>query len=135
LPVHFPPGWPSTPAFQLRLYIPDLDLPQTSLIVLVQVHVDGEMGIDVSHLVLEALRDADNQVVDQGSDSAESSDVLAGAMVKLNVDDVLLGVREVDGEMAEVLAELALERVRCATCWIGGSVAYLGDLRLLRVLI
>jgi hypothetical protein len=92
----FPPASSSVPAFQLRLCIPDLNLPQTSLIVLVQVYIDGEMGIDVSHLILEALRDADNQVVDQGSDCAESSDVLAGAMVQLDVDDVLLWVREVD---------------------------------------
>jgi hypothetical protein len=65
------------------------------------------MGIDVSHLVLETLRDADNQVIDQCSDCAESSDVLAGAVVELDVDDILLGVREVDCEMAKVLAELA----------------------------
>jgi len=87
-----------------RIYIPDLNLPQSSLVILVQVHVDGEMGIDVSHLVFETLRDADNQVVDQGSDCAESSNILAGAVVELNVDDVLLGVREVHCEMAEVLA-------------------------------
>jgi hypothetical protein len=92
------------------------------------------MGIDESHLVLETLRDADNQVVDQRSDCAESGDVLTSAVVQLDVDDILLGVREVDCEMAEVLAKLALEWVRCATCWIGGSVAYLGDPRLLRVL-
>ena len=101
---------------QLKRYVPDLDLPQTSLIVLVQVHVDGEMGIDVSHLVLEALRNANNQVVDQGSDCAESSDILAGAVVEFNVDDILLGVREVDCQMAEVLTELPLEWVRCVTC-------------------
>jgi len=92
----FPSARSSVPAFQLRLCIPDLNLPQTSLIVLFQVHINGEMGIDESHLVLEALRDADNQVVDQGSDCAESSDVLAGAMVQFDVDDVLFRVREVD---------------------------------------
>jgi hypothetical protein len=66
------------------------------------------MGIDISHLVLKALRDADNQVVDQGSDCAESSNVLAGAVVQLDVDDILLWVGEVDCEMAEIFAELAL---------------------------
>lgn len=65
------------------------------------------MGIDKSHLVLEPLRDADNQVVNQSSDCAESSDILAGAVMELNVYDVLLRMREVHREMAEVLAELA----------------------------
>jgi len=74
------------------------------------------MGVDVSHLVLKSLRDANDQVVDQGSHCAKSSDILACAVVKLNVDDVLLRVGEVDCEMAEVFAELALCWVRCAPC-------------------
>jgi hypothetical protein len=113
--------------------VPDLNLPQTSLVVLVQVHVDGEMGVNVSHLVLEALCDTDNQVVDESSDCAEGSNILAGAVVKLDVDDILLWVGEVDCEMAEVLGELALGRVRCATFSIRYSVPYLEDPRLLLV--
>ncbi len=46
----------------------------------------GEMGIDVAHLVLEALGDADDQVVDEGADCAEGGDVLADAMVDLDAD-------------------------------------------------
>ncbi len=65
------------------------------------------MSIDVSHLVLEALRYADDQVVDVGSDCSEGGDVLARAMVDLNADDVLLGARKVDGQVAQVLGELA----------------------------
>jgi hypothetical protein len=65
------------------------------------------MGIDVSHLVFEALRDTDNQVVNQGSDCAESSDILASAVVQLNIDDVFLWVRKIHREMTEVLAKLA----------------------------
>lgn len=87
--------------------IPDLNLEQASLLVLLDVDVDGEMGVDVAHLVLEALGDTDDQVVDDGSDGAESSDALAAAMVELNVDEVLLGVGEGNREVAEVLAELA----------------------------
>lgn len=45
--------------------------------VLLDVDVDGEMGIDVSHLVLEALGDTDDQVVDERSDGSESGDILA----------------------------------------------------------
>lgn len=62
-------------------HIPDLDLPEISLVVLLQVDVNGEMGIDVSHLVLEAFRDTNDQVVDQRSDGAESGDILAGTVV------------------------------------------------------
>ena len=48
--------------------VPDLDLIKSSLVALVQVDVDGEMGVDVAHLVLEALGDADDQVVDERPD-------------------------------------------------------------------
>lgn len=65
------------------------------------------MGIDVAHLVLEALGDTDDQVVDKGADGTESGDVLAVAMVNLEADDALLDDREVDGNVAEVLNELA----------------------------
>jgi hypothetical protein len=70
------------------------------------------MGVDVSHLVLESLGDTDDEIVDQGSDCAKSSDILSGAVVEFNVDDILLWVREVHCEMAEIFAELALSWVR-----------------------
>lgn len=63
--------------------VPDLDLPQTGLLVLVEVDVDGEMGVDVTHLVLEALGDTDDHVVDEGADGAEGGDVLPVAVVHL----------------------------------------------------
>lgn len=87
--------------------VPDLHLEQTRLLVLVQVHVDGEVGIDVAHLVLEALRDADDQIVDERPDRAERGNVFSRAMVDLNADEVLLGPREVDRQMAEVLGKFA----------------------------
>lgn len=65
------------------------------------------MGIDVAHLVLEALGDTDDQVVDEGADGTESGDVLAVAMVNLEADGALLDDGEVDGNVAEVLDELA----------------------------
>lgn len=49
------------------------------------------MGIDVTHLVLEALRYTDDQVVDEGADGSESGDILTDTVVNLDVDDVLLG--------------------------------------------
>lgn len=90
-------------------HIPDLDLPKISLVVLVQVDVDWEMGIDVSHLVLEALCDTNDQVVNQCPDSTESGDILAGPVVQFDVDDVLLWVGKVDCQMAEIFCELAYE--------------------------
>jgi hypothetical protein len=68
------------------------------------------MGVDVAHLVLEAFGDADDQVVDEGADGAEGGDILSVAVVDLDGDDVLLGLGEVDSQVAQVLDELA--------CWV-----------------
>jgi hypothetical protein len=65
------------------------------------------MCVDVSHLVLEALGDANDQVVDEGSDSSEGSNVLSRAVVEFDVDDILLWAREVNGQVVQVLRELA----------------------------
>jgi hypothetical protein len=87
--------------------VSDLNLEQVGLGVLGDVDVDGEMGVDVSHLVLETLGDTDDQVVDEGSDSSEGSDILADTVVNLDGDLVLLGAGEVDGQVAEILDQLA----------------------------
>lgn len=86
-------------------HVPDLNLEQTGLAVLLDVYVDWEMGVDVSHLVFESLGDTNDQVVNQGSDCAEGSDILAGTVVKLDIDNFLLWVGEVDCQMAEILGE------------------------------
>lgn len=86
--------------------VTDLDLVDT-VGVLVQVDVDGEMGVDVSHLVLEALGNTDDQVVDEGADGSESGNGLADAMVDVDGDDVLLWRGEGDGDVREVLDQLA----------------------------
>jgi len=87
--------------------VSDLDLEQTSLLVLVQVDVDGKMGVDVSHLVLEALGNAGDQVLDERSDGTEGGNIFTVAVVDLDGDGVLLGVAEVDSQVTEVLGELA----------------------------
>ena len=87
--------------------VSDLNLVEAGLGVLADVDVDGEMGVDVAHLVLEALGDTDDHVVDQRADCAEGRDILARAVVQLDVDEPFLGVGEVDGQMGEVLDELA----------------------------
>jgi hypothetical protein len=63
------------------------------------------MGVYVAHLVLETLGDANDQVVNEGADSSEGSDILSGAVVDLDADNVLLGVGEVDGQMAQILRQ------------------------------
>ena len=113
-------------------HIPDLDLPVARLGVLVQVDVDGEMGIDVAHLVLEALGDPDDQVVDEGADGAEGGNVLADTVVDLDADQVLLDDREVDGDVAQVLGELAARALdrdeprldRDLDCWTDNTSAH-----------
>lgn len=65
------------------------------------------MGVDVTHLVLESTGDTDHQVVDDGADSTESGNTLAGAVVQLDGDDVGLGAAEGDGDVGQVLDELA----------------------------
>ena len=65
------------------------------------------MGVYVTHLVLETLGNTDDHVVDERAHSSEASDLFAYSMVELNLNDVLLGTSETDGEMAKVLDELA----------------------------
>lgn len=50
--------------------LPDLDLVQTGLAVLLDVDVDREMSVDIPHLVEVALSDAGNEVLDNALHSA-----------------------------------------------------------------
>jgi len=86
------------------------------------------MGVDVSHLVLETLGDTNDQVVNECTDRPEGSDVLSGTVVQFDVDDIFLGVREVDCQMAEVLGELACSPVNTAfPSLLCKSIPYLVD--------
>jgi hypothetical protein len=67
------------------------------------------MGVDVAHLVLVALRDTYDEVLDDGLDGAEGSDVLAAAVVDLNRDGIFAGEGKADGKMGEVFCQFA--------CW------------------
>ena len=64
------------------------------------------MSVYVAHLVLVAPGDAGDQVRDEGPHRPEGRDILADTVVDLDADDVLLGEREADGEVVEVLGEL-----------------------------
>ena len=85
--------------------VADLNNKVSGLGILLNVDVDWEMGVDVTHLVLEALGDTNDHVVDQGADGTESGDILTGTVVELNVDEVGLWVGEVDCQVGEVLLE------------------------------
>lgn len=87
--------------------VSDLDLVAVGLGVLFDVDVDGEMGVYVAHLVLVTLDNTRDQVVDEGADGSESGDVLAGTVVDLDADDVLGGLGEADGQVAQVFGKLA----------------------------
>lgn len=65
------------------------------------------MSVDVSHLVLVALGDANNHVVDDGTDSTERGDGLARSMVQLDVDEIFPRVVEVHGQMTQVLDQFS----------------------------
>ena len=71
------------------------------------------MSVYVAHLVFVSLRHTDDKVVDDGADSSECSDILADAVVKFDVDEVLLWVGEGDGDVVEVLDELAAWAFDC----------------------
>ncbi|KAJ5822182.1 uncharacterized protein N7525_011466 [Penicillium rubens] len=87
--------------------IPDLHNGAASLGVGLDVDVDGEVSVDVTHLVLEATGNTDHQVVNDGTDGTEGSNTLAGTVVQLDGDNVLLGAAEGDGNVGEILDELA----------------------------
>lgn len=65
------------------------------------------MCINIAHLVTKALGYANDHVVDECSDGAEGRDIFSGAVVELDVDDVLLWVGKGDGKMAQVFGEFA----------------------------
>lgn len=95
------------PSIGVMRSVPNLNLILASLGVLLNVDVDGKVSVDVAHLVLEAPGDTDDQVVDKGANGTEGSDTLAGAVVHLDGDDILLGAAKGDGNVGEVLDELA----------------------------
>ena len=65
------------------------------------------MCINIAHLITKAFCYSNNHIVDDCPDGAESRDIFSGAMVKLNVDDVLLWLGEGDGKVAQVFGEFA----------------------------
>lgn len=71
--------------------------------VLDEVDVDGEMGVDVSHLVLETSGDTDDHVVDEGLDGSQSSDVLSVTIEDGDLDLLIRDLGEGNVDVREVL--------------------------------
>ena len=65
------------------------------------------MGVDISHLVLVALGDAGDEVADDGLDGAEGGNVLAAAVVDLDIDGVFARQREAGGQVREIFGQFA----------------------------
>ena|ERR1700761_3815497 len=82
-----------------------------AVILFLDIDIDWEMGIDISHFVLVSLCDADDQVVDNRSYGAECRDVLPRAMVDLYLDHLLalcvFREGETNGNVGEVFCEFA----------------------------
>lgn len=90
--------------------LPDLQV-EPALIVLLNVDVDGEMCVDISHLVLVALGDTNDQVLDDGFHGPQGSDILSRSVVDFDLDELLallvLGDGECDGNVREILDEFS----------------------------
>ena len=75
------------------------------LTVVDDVDVDGEMRVDVSHLVLVTLGDTSDQVSNERLDSSESSNVLSVTVVNSDLDGLVGELGEGDINMSKVLGE------------------------------
>lgn len=85
---------------------PNLHLEHTG-IVLLDIDIDGKVGVNITHLILETLGHTDDQVLDDCLDGSEGSNILARAVVQFDDEAVLRGAREDDGEMLEIFGEFA----------------------------
>jgi hypothetical protein len=92
-----------TEADLLTQEVSDLDL----LGVISNDDIDRKMGIDVTHLVLEALGNANDHVVDNGSDGSDACDMLAVAMVHDKFELVIFNKLDFHVEVTKVLCQFA----------------------------
>ena len=69
--------------------LPDINLKEPRLFILLDIDIYWEMSIYVAHFVLEPSGDSNDQVVNESFDGPESSDILSSAVVKFDDDGVL----------------------------------------------
>ena len=61
------------------------------------------MCVDVSHLVFETSRDANDEIVDYCLHRSQGGYILPGAMMELNIHGVLVGMGEANSQMSHIL--------------------------------
>ena len=88
--------------------------------VLLDIDVDGEMSVDVSHLVFVTPRNSSDQVLNDRLDGSEGSDILSRAMVNFDLNELLaflaLGKGECDGDVREIFGEFACNIALVSCC-------------------
>jgi hypothetical protein len=97
------------------------------LTVIVDNNVDGKMGIYVTHLVLETLGDTGDHVVDNGSDSADASNVLAVTVVDNELELVFTNGLDLHVKMAQVLGEFTAGSLDGDNARLDGDINTLGN--------
>jgi len=78
-----------------------------SIAVTLDDTVDGEVSVDGTHLVEEALRDASNHVLDQGFDCSQAGDMLPSTLPdsKKNLVGRALGEPDIHINVSDILRE------------------------------
>jgi hypothetical protein len=97
------------------------------LTVVVDDTVDGEMRIDVTHLVLETLGDTSDHVVDKRADSTDTGNVLATTMVDNKLELVLTSKLDFNVQVTEVLVQSTTGTSHSDITGLDGDLDTLGD--------
>jgi hypothetical protein len=97
------------------------------LTVIVDNNVDGKMGIYVTHLVFETLSDTGDHVVDNGSDSADASNVLAVTVVDNELELVLTNGLDLHVKVTQVLGEFTAGSLDGDNARLDGDINTLGN--------
>lgn len=83
--------------------VADLD----SVVGTIHNNVDGKVSIHITHLVLEALGDTSDHVVDNRANSTDSSNMLTSTVVDSEEKSVLVGKLDLNVQVTQVLGQSA----------------------------
>ena len=112
----------------LDLFSADEVLDLDGTLVLGDGGVDGEMGVDQSHLVLETLSDPDDHVSDVGGAGLNATLLLVAAEPLFKADDLLLflvlGNLNVGGHVTEALHDLTQGSLHSHLAGLGAHSHY-----------
>lgn len=100
---------------RMAFFVPDLNIVSVGVVVLLNVDVNGEMGIDVSHLVLVSSGHTSDEILDDRLDGSESCDILSWSVVDFDLNGILallvLWESESNSDVGEILDEFAYCRI------------------------